>query len=127
MDIRTIKVNGKEYNFLCNWRKNRSGFVHEVELKNADGWTLSNFKVQYYNRTWERYRYQSAMSGCVSALESDRKELLKRNFMTEHNYKKLTESRRVDLEKVYNEDSELKELANLYSEVRDGCSKYNFW
>ena len=48
------------FDFKCNWRSNRSGFVHEWELyfKNHYVW---EDKIQYYNRTWERFSYESLM------------------------------------------------------------------
>lgn len=124
--LRKITVNGKEYDFVCTWRKNRSGFVHECELQNNGRW-LADTKAQYYNRTWETYSYQSVMRNCVSILKARREAEIKSNFMTENHYGRLTENRKVELEKLYKADSELAELELLDADVKDGHLKYNFW
>lgn len=52
---------GKFY-FQCNSRGNRSGFVHEWKLY-YDGsfYPVQENKIQYYNRTWERFTYESLL------------------------------------------------------------------
>lgn len=66
-----------DYTFICRWRSNRSGFVHEVELFNINDYCLSTAKAQYYNRTWERYEYQSCMQSAVQNAMDNRKEEIK--------------------------------------------------
>lgn len=66
------KVGDEVYTFECQSRGNRSGFVHEVELYKKSESTFRPIAVekrQYYNRTWESYKYQSAMLGCVQKIK----------------------------------------------------------
>jgi len=48
------------FSFECSSRKNRSGFVHKCKLYEA-GKLIRFHKIQYYNRTWESYQFQSVM------------------------------------------------------------------
>ena len=124
--FRTIKVNGKDYNFFCTARSNRSGFVHECELQNADGYVLATSKAQYYNRTWESYRFESVMGACVYELIKERTADLVDNFKADKGYKNLTEKRRDELEPILKADADLMELAELRDNVRNGYKLYNF-
>lgn len=49
-----------KFAFDCNYRSNRSGFVHEWKIyfweNYYDSWSA---KIQYYNRTWERFCFES--------------------------------------------------------------------
>ena len=49
-----------KFEFECNWRSNRSGFVHEGSLYfDWSYYPVQENKIQYYNRTWERFSYES--------------------------------------------------------------------
>lgn len=49
-----------KFAFDCNWRSNRSGFVHEWELTFWENFYPScSSKIQYYNRTRERFWFES--------------------------------------------------------------------
>ena len=116
MDIVKKTINGNDYIFYNSFRGNRSGFVHETELYKNNyniGWN----KVQYYNRTWEVYTYQSVMKGLVSYLLEDCRKAYKTAWKNEHGIKRLTEEKRKamqeDLEK--NPPANYAELMELYA------------
>lgn len=125
--FRTIKANGKDYNFICRSRSNRSGFVHECELQ-LDGYTLTESKAQYYNRTWECYQYESVMGSCVYQLKEERKAEVKAELLEANGWGRICgDVRKAELEKALANDIKLKELENLATEVRHGHENYNFW
>ena len=66
----TAKVNGEEITFRCYTTDTRSGFCHTAHLM---GWkySISDTKVSYYNRTWERFRYESALKRAIDKLPAD--------------------------------------------------------
>lgn len=113
MDTKTVLLNNNEYLFINLFRGNRSGFVHESELYRNNRLIGKN-KVQYYNRTWEVYRYQTVMKGIVSTLMEDCKEDYKSTWKNEHGIKRLTEAKR----KVMEEDFE-KNPPELYAELSE--------
>ena len=92
MSITIKTINNNEYTFVNNSRGNRSGFVHTTQLyKNGTLW--GNYKIQYINRTWECYQYQSVMRGVVNAIIGEEFERFKENWKSLHNVKRLTKAR----------------------------------
>lgn len=63
---RLYKVNDLVY--VCKSGNWRDGFTHKVEIQNRFGETLVKSIVKYYNRTWEKYNYQSAMKQAQESL-----------------------------------------------------------
>ncbi len=60
----SVNVNGNNWYIECSSRSNRSGFVHEAKLYREHD-LISEVKCQYYNRTWERYRFESAIGAVL--------------------------------------------------------------
>lgn len=116
MDIVKKKINGNEYMFINHFRGNRSGFVHETELFKNDRFIGEN-KIQYYNRTWECYAYQSVMKGCVSMLMEEIFENFKTAWKNDHNIKRLTEAKRKAMMEDFENNPPIDhaELKELYS------------
>lgn len=68
-------VNGKDYAFYCHTTNTRCGFCHTVAVLAGDVW-LQDTKVSYYNRTWERFRYESALKRAIEkCAKADRQGL----------------------------------------------------
>ena len=63
----TAKVNGEDVTFVCYTTHTRSGFCHTAHLT---GWKYNTTytKVSYYNRTWERFTYESVLSRAIDKL-----------------------------------------------------------
>lgn len=61
----TAKVNGKEYEFRCYTTWTRNGFCHTVQNRT---FSVSDTKVSYLNRTWERFTYESALKRAIEKL-----------------------------------------------------------
>lgn len=53
----------------CESGGNRSGFFHRVQIMNKWGDVITDKRVQYYNRTWESYTFQSAMRQAQEKLQ----------------------------------------------------------
>ena len=66
----TAKVNGKEIEFRCYTTDTRCGFCHTAHYV---GWEygINDTKVSYYNRTWERFEYESVLKKAIDKLPSD--------------------------------------------------------
>lgn len=63
----TAKVNGEEITFRCYTTDTRSGFCHTAHLM---GWKydITDTKASYYNRTWERFEYESVLKRAIDKL-----------------------------------------------------------
>ena len=71
-DIRyfSAKVNGKEIEFRCYTTDTRNGFCHTAHYVGWD-YDLTDTKASYYNRTWERFKYESVLKRAIEKLPTD--------------------------------------------------------
>lgn len=82
----SCKVNGKEYSFKCYTTSTRCGFCHTVRSLDYD---VRDTKVSYYNRTWERFDYETALKGMIRKFPKDWQDtmwaqLIERKAAEEH-------------------------------------------
>ena len=92
MSITKKVINNNEYEFVNRSRSNRSGFVHETALY-LNSVLIGENKIQYYNRTWECYQYQSVMKGIVRILMDEEFEIFKADYKQRNNIKRLTKAK----------------------------------
>lgn len=66
----TAKVNGEEIEFRCYTTDTRCGFCHTAHLM---GWKydITDTKASYYNRTWERFEYESVLKKAIDKLPTE--------------------------------------------------------
>ena len=66
----TAKVNGKDIAFRCYTTDTRCGFCHTAHYI---GWEydVNDTKASYYNRTWERFEYESVLKRAIEKLPSN--------------------------------------------------------
>ncbi len=66
----TAKVNGEEITFVCYTTDTRCGFCHTAHLM---GWkyNTTDTKASYYNRTWERFEYESVLKRAIEKLPTN--------------------------------------------------------
>lgn len=116
MTVVKKEINNNEYMFINSWRGNRSGFVHETEL-HRNGMVLGVAKIQYYNRTWECYQYQSVMKKLVGELMESCEDAFQTAWKDAHNIKRLTQAKRDEMweEMRINPPKNYAELTELYS------------
>ena len=83
MEIKVKKTsNGNVWKFVNETWSNSNGWGHKTTVFRFD-YDFEPHKVRYYNRTWERYTYQTCMSGAVEEIYQ---EELKR-FIDNYKYK----------------------------------------
>lgn len=66
----TAKVNGNEVTFRCYTTWTRNGFCHTAHYTGWD-YSLTDTKASYYNRTWERFTYESVLKRAIDKLPTD--------------------------------------------------------
>ena len=66
----TAKVNGKEIEFRCYTTNTRCGFCHTAHYVGWD-YDINDTKVSYYNRTWERFEYESVLKRAIDKLPAE--------------------------------------------------------
>jgi hypothetical protein len=52
------------YSIVCDSVSNRPGFKHTAVLM-RNGKNIDATRVQYYNRTWERYTFQTVLLNMI--------------------------------------------------------------
>lgn len=66
----TAKVNGKEIEFRCYTTNTRCGFCHTAHYCGWD-YDITDSKCSYWNRTWERFDYESVLKKAIDKLPTD--------------------------------------------------------
>ena len=118
MEIRKIVQNNHVYEFINNTYETYNAWGHETTLFVDDVQKAHN-KIRYYNRTWEVYRYQSCMIGCIRQLLKQKEENYIASYKSKNNIKRLTRQKR---------DMVLNELLNdaYYKELKDVLEKLRY-
>lgn len=67
----TAKVNGEEISFRCHTTSTRTGFCHTAACQT---YNTTDTKVSYYNRTWERFDYETVLRRAIEKLPKEVRE-----------------------------------------------------
>jgi hypothetical protein len=108
-------INGREYAFYCWTTSTRCGFCHTVAT--SVGYRqLSDTKVSYYNRTWERFDYETALGRAIDKCPKEDREELREQIIEKKNREETERCERIfgAFEKAYNSlnDANKQHLAN---------------
>lgn len=110
---RIIYINEVKYEFICMTDKNYNGFKHIARLY-INGEFANRKERQYYNRTWEKYDYQSVMLDTIKDQIEYLNSFYIEKFKTEKGYKRMTDKRKLEFSDYIAFDTvyqrELKEL-----------------
>lgn len=66
----TFTVNGQPLSITCDKTYTRDGFCHHAFLYGC-GRYQEHTRVKYYNRTWERFTYESVLHAAVRKLPKE--------------------------------------------------------
>lgn len=66
--------NGQEYSFNCWYQNTRYGFRHGCDVLDGYARPVASVSCPYYNRTWERFRYESAILKAAQKLPTEHLE-----------------------------------------------------
>ena len=117
MEVKRMKMDGREFAFICDWHGTRNGFAHDVTM--MENWrTLAKARLHYINRTWECWSYQSAILEAVDEVMTERAERMERKLKSENGWGKMTATRRETLRRHLELDSEYSTLQKLYKELK---------
>ncbi len=118
VDVIEKKIGDTTFTFECKSVNRSVGFAHIVTLK-KNGFEISRKSVQYYNRTWESYKYQSAMLACVrKEMERILSEGLA-EYKAQHNLKQMRKAVKEEVTNAIQNTFEYKELEILLNMVKN--------
>lgn len=111
------EIENNEYVFVNEYWSTSRAWGHKTRLF-KNGSEIAENKVRYYNRTWERYTYQSCMLGAIDNVVNDIIDYTLENYKYEHN---ITRWKKGEKEKVIADFEEqnpyYKQLAKLREKV----------
>lgn len=113
---------GKDIVFLNTARSTRSGFAHDSTLI-VNGCRRGEYTAHYLNRTWEWYRFQTAMLGAIDSALDRELNRIRDNYKYENNLKRITNTHKEKLLDLYDQDQEVQTLRMIRDEV---SSKYHY-
>jgi hypothetical protein len=116
MEIKKFDIDNKHVEFVNQSADTRHGFKHMTTMF-INGCQRAEHTVHYLNRTWECYRYQTCMRGCVRNELENRIENLKSEFKIKNDYKVLNAKRREEFEEYIKDDNEIKFYNELLEKI----------
>lgn len=114
-----VKQGKSTYTFYCDSRGTRHGFKHVCELY-VDGYHDADATCYYLNRTWECYKYQSAMLAAIGNLIEQHTQRLMEQFKDENGYARMTAKRCDEFQRVLDADEIMQELQAVEQKVNEG-------
>ena len=110
-DVRyfSAKVNGKEIEFRCYTTDTRCGFCHTAHYVGWD-YDMTDTKVSYYNRTWERFEYESVLKRAIEKLPKDIQQSV---------YDQIIDHKAAD------EEKKAEEMVESFQKLHEGLSEEN--
>ena len=120
MEIR--RVNGKKGNKIElvneSWSTSRS-WGHKTNVI-VNGYDYGEYKVRYYNRTWENYTFQSCMTGAIAKVMRYNITRYLENYKYTNNITRFKKGQREELIKEYKESNDLMiDLEQTLQAIRD--------
>ena len=112
-----INNNKKLKNFyVVNTCKSYSyGFTHITTLFYKDEYTTA--KVNYINRTWERYTYETSTKKAMHQLATEFYNEIKSEYKTINNKKRVNDADIKTINKLF--DAKYKDFVTLYNTLSD--------
>ena len=115
MEIRKLK-NG--YQFVNESGYTRNGFYHKSTLF-QDNREVTSAKVNYINRPWECYSYQTSMRMAVSDYIEEKQKYFINRCKEEKGIKRLVKAEKELILKHFEQLKEIKGLRSIYKELEN--------
>lgn len=82
----TCEINGRVFNFYCETTHTRMGFCHHVyDFSQEYGSKRYHTRVSYYNRTWERFTYESCLESHFRKYDKELAQALRVGIIDKEN------------------------------------------
>lgn len=108
-------VNG--YEFINEFGGTRNGFYHKTILKDKNGNMIAEYRINYLNRTWESYTFESVMKNCVYTLIENKFADFLKLAKQKYGIKRLSKEKKAQARKVFENLTEIRELYGVYQSL----------
>lgn len=116
MDIKKFNVGDSEYEFVNEAWETSSAWGHKtVLLKN--NYQISEGKCRYYNRTWERYTYQSCMQRSVNNLIDELLSDYIGDYKASNGISRFKKGQKDEVVALFENEDSIKELKELLEQL----------
>ena len=119
MEIRRIECkNGRVYNIVNETWETSRAWGHKSTLIAPWG-EVESRKVKYLNRTWERYTYESCMSGLINTILEDNLKSYITQYKEKNDITRLTSLQKDMIKAEWQEKEYTQELMEIKERIND--------
>lgn len=119
MEIRRIVCkNGRVYNIVNETWETSRAWGHKSTLIAPWG-EVESRKVKYLNRTWERYTYESCMSGLIDTILEDNLKSYITQYKEKNDITRLTSLQKDMIKAEWQEKEYTQELMEIKERIND--------
>ena len=119
MEIRRIVCkNGRVYNIVNETWETSRAWGHKSTLIAPWG-EVESRKVKYLNRTWERYTYESCMSGLINTILEDNLKSYITQYKEKNDITRLLADKKAEVIKEWEQKEYTQELMEIKERIND--------
>lgn len=119
MEIKKIICkSGREYNIVNEYWETSHSWGHKSTLIAPWG-EVESRKVKYINRTWERYTYESCMSGLIETILEDNLKSYITQYKEKNDITRLTSLQKDMIKAEWQEKEYTQELMEIKERIND--------
>lgn len=119
MEIKKIICkNGREYNIVNEYWETSNSWGHKSTLIAPWG-EVESHKVRYYNRTWERYTYESCMSGLINTILEDNLKSYITQYKEKNDITRLLADKKAEVIKEWEQKEYIKDLMEIKERIKN--------
>ena len=119
MEIKKIICkSGREYNIVNETWETSRAWGHKSTLVAPWG-EVESHKVRYYNRTWERYTYESCMSGLIETILENNLKSYITQYKEKNDITRLTSLKKDMIKAEWQEKEYTQELMEIKERIND--------
>lgn len=119
MEIKRIECkNGRVYNIVNETWETSRAWGHKSTLIASWG-EVESRKVKYINRTWERYTYESCMSGLIETILEDNLKSYITQYKEKNDITRLTSLQKDMIKAEWQQQEYTQELMEIKERIND--------
>ena len=119
MEIKKIKCkSGNEYNIVNEYWETSHAWGHKSTLIAPWG-EVESRKVTYQNRTWERYTYESCMSGLIETILEDNLKSYITQYKEKNGISRLLADKKAKVIKEWQEKEYIQDLKEIQERIKN--------